>query len=64
MKNHTPLKAIRQNCIDCSAGSLKDVRDCIITNCPLYPYRMGKNPSRKNIGRVENIKKPITQHEK
>ena len=42
-KRLTPIKAIRQKCIVCSAGSLKDVRECTVTNCPLYPYRMGKN---------------------
>ena len=46
----TPLKAIRHHCIDCSGGSTKDVRNCIITDCPLYIYRMGTNPRRKGIG--------------
>ena len=48
-KKLTPLKAIRQNCIECSGGSLKDVKDCIIPDCPLYQYRMGKNSNRKGI---------------
>lgn len=47
----TPIKAIRKNCIDCSGGSLKDVKECIIKDCPLYPYRMGTNPKRKGIKR-------------
>jgi hypothetical protein len=46
----TPMKAIRKNCIDCSCGSLKDVKECIIKDCTLYQYRFGKNPRRKNIG--------------
>jgi len=45
-----PLKAIRQYCLDCSAGSPSEVRKCVIENCPLYPFRFGKNPFRK--GRV------------
>ena len=44
------MKAIRQNCIDCSGGSLKEVKECIIKDCTLYSYRFGKNPRRKGIG--------------
>lgn len=40
----TPIKAIRAKCVDCSAGSLAEVRECVIKNCPLYPYRMGRRP--------------------
>ncbi|MDM8330471.1 hypothetical protein QUW42_09280 [Desulfovibrio piger] len=43
----TPLRAIRAKCLDCSAGSLKEVRECVMLDCPLYPYRMGKSPNRK-----------------
>lgn len=44
----TPIKAIRAQCIDCSGGSLKEVRECAFKDCPLHPYRMGKNPYHKN----------------
>jgi hypothetical protein len=50
MKNLTPLKAIRQNCISCCSGSTKEVKNCFIDTCTLFPYRMGKNPKRKGIG--------------
>lgn len=43
----TPLRAIRTKCIDCSAGSMKEVRECVMLDCPLYPYRLGKSPNRK-----------------
>ena len=43
----TPLRAIRAKCIDCSAGSMKEVRECMMLDCPLYPYRLGKSPNRK-----------------
>jgi len=46
----TPLKAIRRKCLDCSAGQRKEVRECPCVECPLYPYRFGKNPSRAGIG--------------
>ena len=42
-----PLRAIRAKCIDCSAGSMKEVRECVMLDCPLYPYRLGKSPNRK-----------------
>ena len=39
------LKAIRRRCIDCSGGSLAEVRACKCVSCPLHPFRMGKNPN-------------------
>ena len=42
MPRLSPLKAIRAYCIDCSGGSAKEVRLCVIPDCPLYCYRMGK----------------------
>ncbi|MEZ5902559.1 MAG: hypothetical protein R3D88_04510 [Alphaproteobacteria bacterium] len=38
------LKIIRKKCLDCCAGQHSEVRICHITACPLWPYRMGKNP--------------------
>lgn len=46
MAKLTPIKAIRAKCVDCSCGQLKEVRECPVTNCPLYPYRMGKRPKK------------------
>lgn len=54
------LKAIRLKCLDCSGQSQADVRDCVIPECVLYPYRMGKNPNRKGIG----CKNPTHLHKK
>ena len=39
------LKAIRRRCIDCSGGSLAEVRACKFDTCPLHPFRLGKNPN-------------------
>lgn len=47
----TPLKAIRRKCIDCSGFQPSEVRNCEIPECPLFPYRLGKNPNRKGIGK-------------
>ena len=43
----TPLKAIRLKCLDCSGDSADEVRKCVIPHCPLYPFRLGRNPFRK-----------------
>ena len=46
-KRLTPIKAIRAKCLECSCGNNAEVRECVIPDCPLYPYRMGKNPNIK-----------------
>ena len=35
------LKAIRSNCLECSGDSAKEVMECPMYRCALYPYRMG-----------------------
>jgi hypothetical protein len=30
--------------LDCCGGIAKEVRECSITECPIWPYRMGKRP--------------------
>ena len=47
MNNKTPIKSIREHCIECSAGQKGEVLNCVITDCVLYPFRLGKNPNRK-----------------
>jgi hypothetical protein len=49
---HVPmpvLKAITAKCLWCSGGSRAEVKDCLVKDCPLYPYRMGKNPWRRAV---------------
>lgn len=48
-KKLTPLKSIRQNCLDCSNNQPSVVKECEITDCPLWIYRLGTNPKRKGI---------------
>lgn len=38
------LKAIRLKCLDCSGFQQKEVSLCQVTNCPLWPFRLGKLP--------------------
>lgn len=51
MKRLTPLKAIRKYCLECSGDSWHEVKLCVVDECSLFPYRFGKNPSRKGMGR-------------
>ena len=50
-----PLSAIREFCIQCVGGSKnnrkpwKAVRECVVSDCPLHSFRMGKNPYHKRI---------------
>ena len=34
-------RAIKAKCFDCSADQINEVRLCRITDCALWPYRMG-----------------------
>ncbi len=49
-KTSSPLRSIRIYCRQCSGDSPKEVRLCVIPDCPLYPYRQGHNNKRKGIG--------------
>jgi hypothetical protein len=58
MKRLTPIKAIRAKCLDCCCGSSNEVKLCPCDGtqsglCPLYPYRLGKNPAM--AGRQGNV---------
>ena len=37
-------KIIRKKCLDCVGFQKNEVRKCTCLSCPLWPYRMGKNP--------------------
>lgn len=43
----SPMKAIRAKCLDCCCDQREEVKMCPATTCPLYPFRLGKNPNRK-----------------
>lgn len=42
----SPMRAIKAQCFECSAGVPSEVKLCTVKNCPLYAYRLGKNPFR------------------
>lgn len=43
-KRMSPLKAIRLRCLDCCNEQPSEVRKCTAVTCPLWPFRMSKNP--------------------
>ncbi len=55
MKKLTPVRAIRQYCLDCSGFQPKEARLCPATDCPLFTYRLGKNPARKRCGSGDEL---------
>lgn len=46
----SPLKIIRAKCLDCSCGQQSEVRLCPVKRCPLWPFRMGHNPTTNRKG--------------
>jgi hypothetical protein len=40
----TPAQAMRMKCLDCSNGSRKEVAECVVDDCPLFPFRHGSRP--------------------
>ena len=48
----SPMKAIREKCLDCCVGQISGVQRCEALKCSLWPLRAGKHPytsgSRKN----------------
>lgn len=54
-----PVKAIRAFCLECSCGSSAEVKSCPRTVCPLYPFRLGKNPYRQRREMTEDEKQVL-----
>jgi hypothetical protein len=50
IKHLTPIRSIRAKCLDCSNGQHGEIKDCPMFDCPLYNFRLGKNPNRKGKG--------------
>jgi hypothetical protein len=53
IKIYSPIKAIRIKCIDCCCHQPSEIKNCEITTCPIWPYRMGKPLKRR--GRPSKI---------
>ena len=48
-KLKTTYKTFRAKCLDCSNNQYIEVRECPMTWCPNYPYRMGKRPTKADL---------------
>ena len=40
------LRIIRSYCLNCAGGQMKEVRLCPSKDCPLWAFRMGKDPHK------------------
>jgi len=54
MDASSPLRAIRAMCLECVGYVSDEVKACTITDCPLYPFRLGR--SVKGKSRLNAIK--------
>jgi hypothetical protein len=57
-KCKSPLKAIREKCIECMGGRegdgyVKRISECVSVDCPIYEFRFGNNPHHKQKLTVE-----------
>lgn len=57
----SPLKAIRAKCLDCTCGQVNEVKECPITDCPLYVFRSGRNPYHK-LNLTEEQRKKLAEN--
>jgi hypothetical protein len=56
----TPMKAIRAKCLDCN-GNAYEVKLCPCKDCPLWPFRLGKNPNIKPRNLTEEQRKAAAE---
>ena len=56
-----PVKVIRLKCLDCCCNMTKEVELCPCEDCPLWPFRMGKNPYRKKRELTEEQKQEFAK---
>lgn len=50
-----PLTAIRAFCVTCMGGSANLIPSCTVSHCPLFTYRMGRNPKARKRGKPFEI---------
>lgn len=43
-RRKSPMKAIREKCLDCCCGQQSEVRACQSVKCELWPFRAGQHP--------------------
>ena len=52
----SPLKAIRQHCLACCCGSAYEVKNCVIHDCSLYPFRTRSMTEEQKQAAAERLK--------
>ena len=60
----TAIQSIREYCLGCCLESAMEVRLCPDNECPLYPYRLGKNPNIKRREMTEEQKEAARERVK
>jgi len=66
-KQNSPITAIRKYCTECSGGGRKEIAECNIYHCPLFPYRFGVMPDtyvKTNEVEIINQKGQVIANEK
>ena len=51
----TPVQSIRAKCLECTCNQLKEIRECTVINCALYPYRMGRRPDKSTVDTLKRF---------
>lgn len=60
----SPLKAIKEFCLECCGYNSNDVKKCTAPLCPLYAFRNGHNPYRKGREYTEEEKIELAERMK
>ena len=62
----TYKKAINIKCLDCMCGLMKEVRECTVTSCALYPFKKsyptGKDEVEKDTKQISSEKPKRKYH--
>ena len=61
MQVETPVRAIRTKCLECANWSHKEVAECNLTDCALWPYRKGKRPTPEDVEIVKATIDPFAE---
>ena len=54
-----PLEAVRYHCLDCCCEQPLEVKLCQTPDCPLYPYRFGRNPAPEIKVEIPGVLKSV-----
>ena len=75
-KHKSPIKAIREHCIECqgsreSEGYAKRISECVSPDCALFEFRFGNNPyhtqsltDEQRKERADRLSKAVSQGER